>query len=46
MIQDNMMAWRHRESPLSIMDAGNNQMQKSGKVIVTSVELTLDQRKK
>jgi hypothetical protein len=47
MVQDDMMPWRHRESPLRIMDASNNRMQKSGKVIVTSVELkVVDARSK
>jgi hypothetical protein len=38
-VQDELMPWRHRPTPLRILDASDNRLPKSGKVIVKSVDL-------
>ena len=38
-VVDQLMPWKHRRTPLTMSDASGNRLPKSGKIIVTSVDL-------
>ena len=39
------MPWRHRRTPLTMSDASGNRLPKSGKIMVTSVDLKVQDAK-
>ena len=45
MIVDQPMPWKHRPTPLTMSDASGNRLPKSGKIIVTSVDLKVQDAK-
>ena len=45
MVVDQLMPWRHRRTPLTMSDASGNRLPKSGKIIVTSVDLKVQDAK-
>ena len=45
MVVDQLMPWRHRRTPLTMSDASGNRLPKSDKIIVTSVDLKVQNAK-
>ena len=45
MVVDQLMPWKHRRTPLTMSDASGNRLPKSGKIILTSVDLKVQDAK-
>ena len=45
MVVDQLMPWKHRRTPLTMSDASGNRLLKSGKIIVVSVDLKVQDAK-